>query len=201
MVYYFLSAVHAPWSVFGAEFPQPPKPRSEMFATPFKKPKRKIAAILAMAAISGTLTATSAQADQQPACNGTSCNDLDPVGRCDADAITVAVRDVTFGRLELRYSPACVANWGRYTPYLRTQAFYLFNPRPISFNARVTVWNPGENSYGVAKRPFWPFASTYSKMTDGSKVACTGVEVSEMGHETIEQPDLTPYPWENGPCY
>jgi hypothetical protein len=134
------------------------------------------------------------------ACYGASCNGLDPTGRCDSDAKTVGAMDVTDGMLELRWSPSCAANWGRYTPYWRTVAAYrgANPPHGIGIWALVTVWNPGSQSYGSAHNSdVNPFASSWSQMTDGRGTACTGVEVIH----TYGNGDNQSQGWTWGPCY
>jgi hypothetical protein len=129
-------------------------------------------------------------------CYGASCNGLDPMGRCDSDAITVRAMDVTDGMLELRYSRSCAANWGRYTPYWRT--VFGYGLMGIGIWARVTVWNPGVSSYGSAHNADPnPFASSWSYMTDGRPTACTGVEVMH----THGSGDNESMGWTWGPCY
>ena len=142
-------------------------------------------------------------------CEGAGCNGEDPSQKC-TDGRTVAAMNVPDGMLELRYSESCKANWGRYTPYSRTSAYYLRNHQTIY--ARVTAWNPGGASYGTAHRS-WT-SSTWSKMVDGRGTACTGVEVvviSQGGNDyeiVQEYPDGQPnfsgqadsQGWTWGPC-
>lgn len=131
-------------------------------------------------------------------CYGSGCNGLDPMGRCDGDAITVRAMDVGDGMLELRYSRSCVANWGRYTPYRRTVTnLAMLNPS-VGIWARVTVWNPGKPSYGTAHHAGLNiYESTWSFMTDGRPVACTGVEQVYVRQDS-ENESLG---WRWGPCY
>src|SRR5215217_3527570 len=82
-------------------------------------------------------------------CYGASCTGLDPTGRCDGDAYTVfsiAINDAAMylGQLDLRYSPSCAANWGRFTTAsgARYVTLWLAN-QPVPVGGRVTVWNPG----------------------------------------------------------
>ncbi|MFF2194065.1 DUF2690 domain-containing protein [Streptomyces sp. NPDC058157] len=47
-------------------------------------------------------------------CYGNSCWGKDPIEMgCNADAYTVESKSTTSGRIELRYSAACAANWAR----------------------------------------------------------------------------------------
>ncbi|MEU9242848.1 DUF2690 domain-containing protein [Streptomyces sp. NPDC048385] len=142
-------------------------------------------------------------AAESTGCYGASCNDRDPAGLCDSDAITVGVFDVYGGRLELRYSPACAANWGRYTPYKRDVSSYA--SAGMQFWPRVTVWNPNGPSFGVtqgSKEQKNPYKSWWTKMTDGTKVACTGAEVYVIikGERNLP-PDAESQGWQWGPCY
>ena len=152
-------------------------------------------------------------------CYGSSCNNLDPSGRC-TDGKTVGAMGVKDGMIELRWSEVCHANWTRYTPYARTVTTYLSthyntpgdtphddegsevsdhystNYDGILIYARVTVWNPGQDSYGVAHSADNPYGSTWSKMTDGNQHACSGVEVIHIiDGESYSQG------WYWGPCY
>jgi len=105
-------------------------------------------------------------------CSGAGCTGKNPSGLCD-DGRTAAAIHTEYGMLELRFSKSCQANWGRFTPYRRTLEYWQGDGYVIL--PRVTAWNPNEASYGVAKRSFQD--STWSLMVDGTKTACTGVEV------------------------
>ncbi len=121
-------------------------------------------------------------------CYGASCTGLDPTGRCDGDAYTVysiAINDAALylGQLDLRYSPSCKANWGRFSTASGSRYIALWNyNQPTPYGGRVTAWNPG----GVSQQPVQryptceaaPFStcSFWSKMVDGRGTACTGVE-------------------------
>ena len=146
----------------------------------------------------GTTCIAPTPAYAAPACYGASCTGLDPEGRCSHDAQTVRAIHVTDGMLNLRWSPSCAANWGRYTPYSRTVTTYsLMNP-PIGIWARVTVWNPGEASQGSAHNASLNiYESSWSLMADGTKKACTGVEILY----TFGNGDNESQGWTWGPCY
>lgn len=121
-------------------------------------------------------------------CSGASCTGLDPTNRCDGDAYTVhsmAINDAALylGQLDLRYSPSCKANWGRFSTASGWRYITLYESnQPIPFGGRVTVWNPG----GVSQQPVQanytclsaPYSTCtfWSKMVDGRGLACTGVE-------------------------
>lgn len=140
---------------------------------------------------------------------GPDCTGFDPAKYCAHDAITVAsISVVKFrnytGQLELRYSPSCRANWGRFTPASGYR--YWLNglaDQPTTPYGRVTVWNPG-GAYQSAADPRGSangFASTWTNMVDGTKTACTGVEVvlstpSQSGGTSRE--DSPGWTW--GPC-
>ncbi len=146
-------------------------------------------------AVGVTTVAGSAQA-ATGGCYGASCNGRDPSGLCD-DGVTVATTTVAEGLLELRYSPSCGANWGRYTPWQPNAYGYFLQGKGIY--ARVTVWNPGSPSYGTAHHDMtWNnFGSSWSQMADGTKMACTGVEVVITG----DKGDYDSQGWDEGPCY
>jgi hypothetical protein len=131
------------------------------------------------------------------ACYGASCNGQDPDGRCNgSDTKTVRAMHVGDGILELRWSPSCVANWGRFTPYTRTALAYAYNG--IGIWVRVTAWNPGGQSYQTAHHgDFWITDSSWSQMVDGTKAACTGVEIFHVRNGA----DYESQGWWWGPCY
>lgn len=159
--------------------------------------KKVVAALLAAMVTTTTLSVVTASpaAAATGGCYGASCNGLDPTGRCDGDARTVADLPVTDGMLQLRWSPSCAANWGRYTPYSRTVT--SFATMGIGIWARVTVWNPGAPSYGTAHNAALNiYESSWSLMTDGRPTACTGVEVVHTGSNG----DYTSTGWTWGPC-
>ena len=130
-------------------------------------------------------------------CYGASCNGLNPSDRCDGDARTVAAKAVKDGMLELRWSPSCVANWGRYTPYDRTATTYA--KMGIVLYARVTTWNSGKPSVGTAYHALGVYGSSWSQMVDGRTTACTGVEVRTSKDDP--PPGWEDSVWNWGPCY
>jgi len=162
--------------------------------------KKMVAAFaLAIVATTATLATTSAPA-AAAACYGASCNGLSPERRCAGQ--TVGAMHVGDGMLELRWSRDCVANWGRFTPYARTEATYA--AAGIAIWARVTVWNPGMPSYDTAYHALWMGESTYSFMTDGRPRACTGVEIFHVynaGNPSGAPGDMQSQGWWWGPCY
>ncbi len=142
-------------------------------------------------------------------CYEASCNGRDPAGVCD-DGITVASQAIVDGMLELRYSPSCKANWGRYTPY-RQNAYSYSIIEKIVLHAHVTAWNPGEASVNSAHNDtsMLQFGSSWSQMVDGTKAACAGVELSYSGEgwtsgQTYHSNPPTGWDdkvWQSGPCY
>lgn len=157
-----------------------------------------------------TLTASTAVAETAAAntagCYGSGCTGKDPTGLCDGDAYTVASMEVNTvlgyaGQLDLRYSPSCAANWGRFTPALRPSEFLRFAlGMSVPYAGRLTVWNPGERSQGFVERTPAPWELTdWTKMVDGTKTACTGVEVIySTGREPGYGGESTGWNW--GPC-
>jgi hypothetical protein len=141
-------------------------------------------------------------------CYGASCTGLDPTGRCDGDAYTVLSIAINsgplyMGQLDLRYSPGCAANWGRFTTAsgARDVTLWLAN-QPFPFGGRVTAWNPGgpsqqsvQSNYSCGSAPFGS-CSFWSRMVDGRGKACTGVEPF-----TDSYPDgVESQGWFWGPC-
>lgn len=96
--------------------------RKELQAMLAARVQRRIA-IVAIAIVTATLLLLVAPRAADAAtggCYGAGCNGLNPMGRCNSDAITVRSIPVQDGILDLRYSPSCKANWGRYNPYWRS---------------------------------------------------------------------------------
>ncbi|MEV7420757.1 DUF2690 domain-containing protein [Streptomyces sp. NPDC089919] len=86
-------------------------------------------------------------------CYGSSCTGRDPIAMgCSGDAITVEGKSTTSGRIELRYSSACGANWAR----LVNGAGYYYQVD----NAR------GEESHFTASS-----ANSWTDMVDGTVYA------------------------------
>lgn len=149
-----------------------------------------------LAVIFGTLVVAPTPASARTGgCYGASCKGLNPSGLCD-DGITIASVGVKDGALDMRYSRSCAANWGRYTPYARNAGSKgLLGGTGIY--ARVTVWNPGGPSYGLAYSAPGITGSSWSQMTDGRFRACTGVEVVYvLGLGNYESQG-----WAWGPCH
>jgi hypothetical protein len=145
-------------------------------------------------------------ASASPACYGTACIGLNPTERCDGDAKTIGAMDVEHeGMLELRWSKWCNASWGRFSTYWRSSASGTKSGVGLTY-ARVTSWNPGEASQpvdGFAKGSIFGDVSWWTKMVDGSRRSCTGVELfiglasdTKTGNYTTP----TSLGWTGGPC-
>ena len=111
-----------------------------------------VAAAVIILPVMGVVAVSAAPA-QAAACYGASCTGRNPEGACNGDARTVGAMNVNLngsneGMIELRWSQSCTANWGRFTPYWRTEAGYAASG--IGVWARVTVWNPGAPSQDTA---------------------------------------------------
>jgi hypothetical protein len=147
---------------------------------------RWVIALVMAAAGMLVIPAVPAAAAATGGCYGASCTGLDPTNRCDGDAYTVrSIAIVSYGQsagqLDLRYSPSCKANWGRFTAASgprETAQWLLGWPTPIG--GRVTAWNPGGPSQQPVQRTVVSLSfrgySTWSRMVDGRGMACTGVE-------------------------
>lgn len=165
--------------------------------------RRLAVSVAAIVAMTGGVVAVTSAPAAAAACYGAGCTGQNPEGRCNGDAKTVGAMDVNReGIIELRWSPSCVANWGRFTPYSRTEAGYA--AAGIAFYARVTVWNAGAPSQGTAYHGLNLGESTYSHMTDGRPRACTGVEIFHIynaGNPSGAPGDMQSQGWFWGPCY
>jgi hypothetical protein len=142
-------------------------------------------------------------------CYGAGCTGLDPTNRCDGDAYTVhsiAINDAAMylGQLDLRYSPSCKANWGRFTTASGPRYILLSETgQPYPFGGRVTAWNPGGPSQQPVQQYYTCLSAPYSscsfwsKMVDGRGTACTGVE---PWVRTWNGSGLESRGWYWGPC-
>ena len=122
-------------------------------------------------------------------CYGASCTGLNPTGRCDGDAYTVSSIAINagalyLGQLDLRYSPSCAANWGRFTTAsgARDITLWLLG-QPFPIGGRVTAWNPGgpsqqpvQSNYSWCSSAPSGSCSFWTYMVDGRGKACVGVE-------------------------
>jgi len=150
----------------------------------------KVSAMLVAMAMAFAIFAVGAPAQaEEPSCYGTSCNGINPEGTsCAEDAYSVLAMDVQGdGMLELRYSPSCKANWGRFSLYTRADFFGMVSNTGIT-HADLYVWNLDQPLYGVAERSSW-----WTTMVDGTIIACTGVELiaqdpSPGGYYTTPDP-------------
>ena len=87
--------------------------------------------------------------------------------KCSADAISLLARDYTAEnnasfRMDLRYSRACNAAWGRLSVYSGSNVGYSH-----------TAWNPGGTSVGTAQGGG---GTSWTAMVDGSRDDCTGTQ-------------------------
>lgn len=163
-----------------------------------------------MVGVVGVLAApaSSAATSGTGQCNGASCTGLDPTGRCDGDAYTV--RSIAIiaegqyaGQLDLRYSPSCRSNWGRFTAPTGIRDILAGSMGPVPLSGRVTAWNPGGPSQQPVQGDVRSFSlkgySTWSGMVDGRGLACTGVE--PFFHDPSSQSgDVESRGWFWGPC-
>lgn len=162
-----------------------------------------------MAAAFWGLSTPNANASGVGGCKGSECTGRSPVGLCDGDAKTVASIAVIpehmrayAGQLDLRYSPSCKANWGRFTAAQnRSLVFSLFKKDTMFPFGRVTVWNPGEPSQDAVDGTLNSglAGTSYTAMVDGTRAACTGVEIY---YSSVDEPptedDSVGWTW--GPC-
>lgn len=140
-------------------------------------------------------------------CYGASCTGLNPTGRCDGDAYTVSsiainVGALYVGQLDLRYSPSCAANWGRFTTASGARDIVLWLAGwPFPYGGRVTAWNPGgpsqqpvQSNYTCSSAPFGS-CSFWTDMVDGRGKACVGVEAITDSDDGVQSQG-----WYWGPC-
>lgn len=138
-------------------------------------------------------------------CYGQECVGKNPEGLCDGDAITVASMAIKTlggsyaGQLDLRYSDSCKANWGRFT---RWEGRLLSPASTVPLWGRVTSWNPGEESQNAIKGA-GVVGSNWTNMVDGTKEACTGVEIIKPDSSIADSPGSENHSdgWFWGPCY
>lgn len=132
---------------------------------------------------------------------GPDCTGFDPEKYCADDAITVGsiavmnggMYDIYVGQLDLRYSPSCKANWGRFTPAYSASALLrglLGLPAGTYGSLRVWDW-AGRSQGSVPRREVSSgVTSQWTYMVDGTRVACVSV-TTEVGE--VEN-------WVMGPC-
>ncbi|WP_319054456.1 DUF2690 domain-containing protein [Streptomyces europaeiscabiei] len=91
------------------------------------------AAVVAVAAAVCTPVVLASEAQADVGCYGDYCSGQDPMATgCGNDAQTVAWKDLTGARLEMRWSPTCKTQWARYHQYPR--GWYL-GGSPIQLRA------------------------------------------------------------------
>lgn len=148
------------------------------------------------------------EAEASVSCYGSECVGLNPADTiCGDDATTIGAMDAHGGMLELRWSPTCNSAWGRYS-YTDISALGEIASTTDVSHAKVTVWNPGEESQGGGhKSGDWIGRSWWTNMISAETEACTGVEVVRRdkplagnegmgGHSRFE-----PQGWTWGPCH
>ncbi len=152
--------------------------------------------VVTIALVGAFVTPASPAAAATGGCYGASCTGLDPTGRCDSDAYTVhsiAINDAAMylGQLDLRYSPSCAANWGRFTIASGARYVALWNSGlSVPVGGRVTAWNPGGPSQQPVQANYadcglpWSSCTVWSRMVDGRGTACTGVEPSTRSSDS-----------------
>lgn len=143
--------------------------------------RMKVKMVLAMlAVVVGSIFVGVSPAQAAPSCYSVSCTGVNPEGTtCAEDAYTVLAMDVQGdGMLELRYSPSCKANWGRFSSYWLYDITNGLAGTGIS-HASVYVWNPDQELHGVAGSVVNVVggSSWWTAMVDGAITACTGVEL------------------------
>ncbi len=178
--------------------------------------------IAASALIAPASTAAVIEVASTGGCFRASCNNQDPVGLCDGDAITVASKSVDTpvgyaGQLDLRYSPSCQANWGRFTAAYGKEALKqlilgrLTGGTSLATGGSIYVWNPGGERYDRARSAASTsslltllVSSTWSKMTNGDQMACVGLDLAQA---TVQSKKLQDFGsdigsagWYSGPC-
>lgn len=112
------------------------------------------AVALAIAPVVGEGTFVRASADGV-SCWGDWCSGQDPAATgCAADAVTFSAVDAYNGRLELRWSPTCKTEWGRYTQY-PSGSFTTGEEAPMAITAvqdtgyEQSLGAPGADAGGV----------------------------------------------------
>ncbi|MDQ1294634.1 MAG: hypothetical protein QG608_2519 [Actinomycetota bacterium] len=128
--------------------------------------KRTVTAVIGVLLAGGALVAASPQAQAAP-CSGSSCVGRNPTIGCDADGVTLRYHDYTAEnsarfRVEVRYSRACNAAWGRQT---------VWSGNNVSF--ALSAWNPGAPSQGTIGING---NTTWTGMIDGRPLDCAGTQ-------------------------
>ncbi|MFF1903619.1 DUF2690 domain-containing protein [Kitasatospora sp. NPDC058218] len=102
---------------------------------------------MAATALAGFVAPTASAATTQvtAGCYGASCQPKDPIEMgCSTDAYTVESVDTVYGTIELRYSPACAANWPRISGASNGRIFWVENKY-----GDYVFWNAiGSTGYG-----------------------------------------------------
>ncbi len=127
-------------------------------------------------------------------CYGDYCSGRDPVAtNCNEGAQTVAWKDITGARLELRWSPTCKTNWARYIQYDR--GWYMGNA-PIELRAVQDTGYTQRLSYDVnppgAGTTWSPMIYSPVRLVRAELVVqCTGAGDCAVGAFTGQNPIVT----------
>ncbi|MFF1903616.1 DUF2690 domain-containing protein [Kitasatospora sp. NPDC058218] len=102
---------------------------------------------MAATALAGFVAPTASATTTQvtASCYGLDCYTYDPIDKgCSADAYTAESMDTVYGTIELRYSPACAANWARISGAKNGQVFWVEN-----MSSGFDIWHAiGSTGYG-----------------------------------------------------
>jgi hypothetical protein len=141
-----------------------------------------------LVAVTGVGVSTPAQAEAY--CYGSECVGLNPADTvCANDAITIGATSVNGGMLDLRWSSSCNSAWGRYSYTDLHGLGEIVSGTGVS-HARVTVWNPGEESQGGSHMSGdWTARSWWTNMVSAETEACTGVEVVRQSPPATDTAD------------
>lgn len=124
-------------------------------------------------------------------CYGDYCSGKDPEATgCSAGAVTVAWKDVTGARLELRWSATCKTNWARYIQYPR--GWFMGNV-PLEMRAVQDTGYTQRKNYGVNGTPegatWTPMIYSPVRLVRAEMVyQCTSVSDCVIGSATGENP-------------
>src|SRR5690606_32539029 len=119
-------------------------------------------------------------------CYGEEGTGLDPASTvCAEDAINIGSMALHGGQLDLRWSANCNAAWGHYSTDGISGAANALAETGVT-HARVTVWNPGEQSQGQVGESYgFVGGSWWSAMVTGEKPTQTCVELVTQA-ETLD---------------
>jgi Protein of unknown function (DUF2690) len=132
---------------------------------------RKVAAAASAGLLSVALLGASATSALAAPCYGATCTGKSPTIGCNADATSLIVKDYTAEdsahfRVEVRYSRACNAAWGRLT---------VWSGNIVGF--ALSAWNPGAPSQGLDGP-----GTSWTRMIDGGPQDCAGTQFYVNGN-------------------